>query len=72
LVKPYFVPEQKTINRLLHDFQKNFLQIAIVVDEYGGVSGMITLEHILEHLFDVTRVCNFDFADQLSEISSAT
>ncbi len=55
LVKPYFVPEQKTINRLLHDFQKNFLQIAIVVDEYGGVSGMITLEHILEHLFEETN-----------------
>ena len=56
LVKPYFVPEQKTINGLLHDFQKNFLQIAIVVDEYGGVSGMITLEHILEHLFEETNV----------------
>lgn len=52
LARPYFVPEQKTINGLLHDFQKNFLQIAIVVDEYGGVSGMITLEHILEHLFE--------------------
>jgi putative hemolysin len=52
LAKPYFVPEQKTINGLLHDFQKNFLQIAVVVDEYGGVSGMITLEHILEHLFE--------------------
>ncbi len=55
LVKPYFVPEQKTINGLLHDFQKNFLQIAVVVDEYGGVSGMITLEHILEHLFEETN-----------------
>jgi CBS domain containing-hemolysin-like protein len=54
LKKPYFVPEQKTINGLLHDFQKNFLQIAIVVDEYGGVSGMVTLEHILEHLFEET------------------
>lgn len=55
LVKPYFVPEQKTVNGLLHDFQKNFIQIAIVVDEYGGVSGMITLEHILEHLFEETE-----------------
>lgn len=52
LAKPYFVPEQKTVNGLLHDFQKKFLQIAIVVDEYGGVSGMITLEHILEHIFE--------------------
>ena len=54
LIKPYFVPEQQTVHGLLHDFQKNFLQIAIVVDEYGGVSGMITLEHILEHLFEET------------------
>ena len=54
LARPYFVPEQKTVNGLLHDFQKHFLQIAIVVDEYGGVSGMITLEHILEHLFEET------------------
>jgi putative hemolysin len=55
LAKTYFVPEQKTVNGLLHDFQKNFLQIAVVVDEYGGVSGMITLEHILEHLFEETN-----------------
>ena len=54
LVRPFFVPEQKTVNGLLHDFQKNFIQIAIVVDEYGGVSGMVTLEHILEHLFEET------------------
>jgi len=52
LAKPYFVPEGKTLNGLLHDFQENRTQIAIVVDEYGGVSGMVTLENILEHLFE--------------------
>ena len=52
LGKPYFVPEEKTINGLLHDFQENRTQMAIVVDEYGGVSGMVTLENILEHLFE--------------------
>ncbi len=52
LAKPYFVPEEKTLNGLLHDFQENRTQIAIVVDEYGGVSGMVTLENILEHLFE--------------------
>jgi putative hemolysin len=51
LARPYFVPEEKTINGLLHDFQENRTQIAIVVDEYGGVSGLVTFEHILEHLF---------------------
>jgi putative hemolysin len=52
LRKPYFVPKEKTVNGLLHDFQENRTQIAIVVDEYGGVSGMVTLESILEHLFE--------------------
>jgi CBS domain containing-hemolysin-like protein len=52
LVRPYFIPEGKTINGLLHDFQENRTQIAIVVDEYGGVSGLVMLEDILEHLFE--------------------
>jgi len=52
LAKPYFVPEVKTINGLLHDFQEKSIQIVIVVDEYGGVSGLVTLEDILEHLFE--------------------
>ena len=52
LRKPYFVPEGKTINGLLHDFQDNRTQIAVIVDEYGGVSGLVTLEDILGHLFE--------------------
>ena len=52
LIRPYFVPEGKTVNGLLHDFQENRMQIAIVVDEYGGVSGLVTLEDILGHLFE--------------------
>jgi putative hemolysin len=54
LKKAYFVPEEKTINGLLHDFQENRTQIAIIVDEYGGVSGMVTLRDILGHLFEDT------------------
>lgn len=48
---PYFVPEGKSIGSLLREFQARKLQIAIVVDEYGGVSGLVTLEDILEELF---------------------
>jgi len=52
LKRPYFIPEGKTINGLLHDFQENRMQMAVIVDEYGGVSGLITLEDILAHLFE--------------------
>lgn len=72
LMKPYFVPEQKTVHVLLHDFQKHFIQIAIVVDEYGGVSGMITLEHILEHLFEDTDVDDESFGEGYEKIDERT
>lgn len=52
LKRPYFIPEGKTINGLLHDFRENHMQMAIIVDEYGGVSGLVTLEDILKHLFE--------------------
>lgn len=50
LRKPYFIPENKTINTLLHQFKKRRHHMAIVVDEYGGVAGLITLEDVLEEL----------------------
>jgi len=48
--KPYFIPETKKINDLLTEFQLKRIQIAIVLDEFGGTSGMVTLEDIVEEL----------------------
>ncbi len=51
LIRPaYFVPETKKIDDLLNDFQKNKIHMAIVVDEFGGTSGLITMEDILEEI----------------------
>ena len=45
--KPYFVPESKRIDSLLREFKRKHLHIAIAIDEYGGVSGIITMEDII-------------------------
>ena len=46
----YYVPETKMIDDLLIEFQENHVHLALVVDEYGGISGLITLEDILEEI----------------------
>jgi Mg2+/Co2+ transporter CorC len=46
----YFVPESKTIQTLLEDMQKAKVQIAIAIDEYGGVAGLVTIEDIIEEI----------------------
>jgi gliding motility-associated protein GldE len=65
--KPYFVPESKLIDDLLKEFQKRKIHLAIVVDEYGGTSGLVTLEDLLEEIvgeiFD-----EYDVTEQLYEV----
>ncbi len=56
-----FVPESKRLNVLLRDFRENRNHIAIVVDEYGGVSGMVTIEDVLEQIVgDIEDEYDFD------------
>jgi CBS domain containing-hemolysin-like protein len=52
LLRPaYFVPEEKLIDSLLREFQSQKTHMAIVVDEYGGTAGLVTLEDIIEEIF---------------------
>ncbi|HER23588.1 MAG TPA: HlyC/CorC family transporter [Candidatus Atribacteria bacterium] len=48
--EPYFVPENKKIDELLDIFQKDRIQIAIAIDEYGGTAGLITMEDVVEEV----------------------
>lgn len=71
--KPFYVTENMKIQNLLNQFKSKKIQIAIVVDEYGGTSGLITLEDILEQLVgeimdeydeempDITKINNSDY-----------
>jgi putative hemolysin len=52
LIRPvYFIPESKRLDDLMKEFQSRRVHMAIVVDEYGGTSGLITLEDIIEEIF---------------------
>lgn len=56
LIRPaYFVPETKMIDELLRDFQANKIHIAIVVDEFGGTSGIVTMEDVIEEIVGEIR-----------------
>jgi CBS domain containing-hemolysin-like protein len=64
LLRPaYFVPEAKKVNELLDEMQARRIHMAIVIDEYGGVAGLVTLEDIVEEIIGEVR----DEFDQLEE-----
>ena len=50
LRKPYMIPESKKLDSLLREFQRRHVHLAVVVDEYGGVSGIVSLEDIIEEI----------------------
>lgn len=65
--EPYFVPEATPLNTQLVNFQKEKRRIALVVDEYGEVQGIVTLEDILE---EIVGEFTTDFAGNIDEITS--
>jgi putative hemolysin len=68
---PYFVPESKRADALLREFQAKKLHLAIVVDEYGGTAGLVTLEDLLEELVGEIRD-EFDEDERLIQKLDAT
>lgn len=69
LREPLFIPETKTLEDLLREFQQKRVHIAIVVDEYGGVAGLVTIEDLLEEIVGEIED-EFDYGEpQIEEIA---
>jgi CBS domain containing-hemolysin-like protein len=66
---PLFIPDSKRLDDLLRDFQENHIQIAIVVDEYGGTAGLVTIEDLLEEIVGEIED-EFDIGESLREMIS--
>ena len=71
--KAYFVPESKRLDDLLHEFKRRKVHIAIAVDEFGGVSGIICMEDILEVIFgDIQDEFDTDEDDEIHNLSDGS
>jgi magnesium and cobalt transporter len=71
--KPYFIPESKHLDDLLREFKKRKVHIAIAIDEYGGVSGIVSMEDILEVIVgDIQDEFDEDEEDTIIEIAPNT
>jgi CBS domain containing-hemolysin-like protein len=64
---PWFVPESKFITELLAEFRKHRTHLAVVLDEYGGTSGVITIEDVLEEIVGEIED-EFDVDEEIEEI----
>lgn len=69
LREPYFVPESKRIETLLHTFRRKHVHLALVVDEYGGVEGIVTLEDVVEQIVGEIQDEYDEEAEMFQELS---
>jgi magnesium and cobalt transporter len=72
LRKPYYIPETKNTHQLLHELKQNKYHLAIVIDEYGGTSGLLTLEDLIEEIVGEIHDEHDQTGDELIELSDGT
>ena len=73
LREPFFVPETKPVDLLLQEFQRTRHHMAVVLDEYGGVSGLVTMEDVLEEIVgEIIDEYDKDLVDGIKEIDQRT